>query len=543
MCRRLVLATAIGFAITTLSLAWASSSEEADPGPLFVDQGPGWTPEERASFYTRDQGSRLIPLSWLLALEEPAGDPFMRDDLRRYGYLPNPDEALNPHGLPVGFTVGLQDGEETVGMNCAACHVREISVDGTRYRIDGGPAITDFESFLRDLDLAVGETLKDPDAFAAFALRVGSTPDTELRARVDAWYEPFHEIIHRSLPEQLWGWGRLDAVSMIFNRLAGLDIGPEETNYIIAENIVPADAPTRYPFLWNASRQDRIQWPGFSANGNAQLGLSRNLGEVLGVFAIFRPVPDPTKPSGLDFLAVNSADFDGLFHLEDLVMKIGPPAWPWHVDEGLARQGADIYARECNSCHGIRPGTPRPPATDTWATPVQNVGTDTREWRVLGRTSKAGVLTGVVPPGGTVAVKAVDSTALLLTTANRSIRAQRFPDQDTGPDVVPETEPGSYESRVLQGIWAAAPYLHNGSVPSLAELLKPAAERISSFEIGTTYDPVNVGVAVKQPGPSSPLVTDDCTALDSGNSNCGHEYGTELSNGEKAALLEYMKTL
>ena len=101
----------------------------------------------------------------------------------------------------------------------------------------------------------------------------------------------------------------------------------------------------------------------------------------------------------------------------------------------------------------------------------------------------------------------------------------------------------AYEARVLEGIWAAAPYLHNGSVPTLAELLKPAAERVRSFKVGPAYDLVNVGLAVQQSKFDYTLETTDCSDRNSGNSRCGHEFGTSLSAEEKKALLEYLKTL
>src|SRR6202041_1794429 len=88
---------------------------------------------------------------------------------------------------------------------------------------------------------------------------------------------------------------------------------------------------------------------------------------------------------------------------------------------------------------------------------------------------------------------------------------------------------GSYESRVLHGIWATAPYLHNGSVPTLAELLKPAADRVKKFKIGPAYDIVNVGLAVEQTQFNFELETTDCSDLNSGNSRSGHEFGTQLS--------------
>ena len=89
----------------------------------------------------------------------------------------------------------------------------------------------------------------------------------------------------------------------------------------------------------------------------------------------------------------------------------------------------------------------------------------------------------------------------------------------------------------------AAPYLHNGSVPTLAELLKPAADRVKAFKIGQAYDTVNVGLAAEQTQFNYTLTTTDCSTLNSGNSLCGHEFGTQLRPDEKKALLEYLKTL
>lgn len=100
----------------------------------------------------------------------------------------------------------------------------------------------------------------------------------------------------------------------------------------------------------------------------------------------------------------------------------------------------------------------------------------------------------------------------------------------------------AYEARVLHGIWSAAPYLHNGSVPTLAELLKPAAKRVKAFKIGPQYDPDAVGLAVNQGVFSSDYQVGDCDGV-SGNGNCGHEYGTDLSPDDQRALLEFLKKL
>jgi cytochrome c553 len=565
--------------------AWAAG---ASAQPVQVDQGPAWTEAKRADFYTRDQGSEIMPLAWMRALKQPDGQPFLADGLDRYGYLPNPDGG---DGLPVGFTAAGPQGSEIVGMTCAACHTRQIEVDGTAYRIDGGPAISDFQSFLADLDAAVGAVAADEASFAPFAAAVlgpaGTPADVEaLRQAVDAWYERYHTLMERALPQQPWGPGRLDAVAMIFNRLTGLDIGPPPT-FLIPDNIQPADAPVRYPFLWNAAIQDLTQWPGFAKNGSDVLGLARNLGEVLGVFATFHPQKDNWHILRVDYTGRNSVNFDGLDRLEDLIRDLGPPKWPWAVDTALAAQGKAIFERPneaggCVGCHGIEPGVTRFPNQKTWKTPIQDVGTDSREYQILARTARTGVLDGARVPAVIPPLQATDTAFNVLTisvlgsiiqhyvpvaaTASADTEApgagqeslalppqlDELPGAFQAPTAAAqpaaagapgEEGPFRYESRVMEGIWATAPYLHNGSVPSLAELLKPTAERAASFKIGPNYDVANVGLATEQTKFDQVLVTTDCTERDSGNSRCGHEFGTTLPEAEKRALLEYLKTL
>src|SRR5262245_13953120 len=137
----------------TLALAAALVSAGShllaqSPPPSYVtmDQGASWTPSARRDFYSRDQGSRLIPLRWIAALKQASGQPFLADGLGRYGYLANGNGPVP--GLPVGFTVSTATGGPFLGMTCAACHTRQIEVGGSSYRIDGGPAIVDFQGLL-----------------------------------------------------------------------------------------------------------------------------------------------------------------------------------------------------------------------------------------------------------------------------------------------------------------------------------------------------------------------------------------------------------
>jgi hypothetical protein len=589
----------VAFLIRFAIVVAASSGIEAALGePIYVDQGPDWTSAERTDYYTRDQGSRLIGLAWLQALKGKDGQPFLSDGLSRYGFLPNPGNTAN---LPVGFHTTGPKGSQIVGATCAACHTRQLEVDGKAYRIDGGPAFADFQAFLSDLDKAVGDVTGSDAAFAAFAAAVfqPATPAAAdvaaLRQRVDAWYRRYHAFVAGTLPPVGWGPGRLDAVGIIFNRLAGTDVGPPPDR-LIPENMKFADAPVRYPFLWNSPMQNQTDWGGFVLNGNYVFALARNTGQAL-AFADFEP-----KRSSDSFSYANSINFDGLNRLEELVIKMGPPKWPreWPIDSKLADEGKKIYEKECGKgCHEKKEvHSLRDLFATTWETPVQNVGTDTRQFDALGRRVKTGALAGAGFPfvakrleeedyavhvmfsavtgtmlehlkhklfgGNGTSSSSSDGFGSSLTPKGQvasappqaspaPAKAATAPDsaQPVGQPASLTIEPGTllkrtlnkgeYEARVLEGIWAAAPYLHNGSVPTLAELLKPSAERRSEFRLGAKYDIENVGVAVTQDGPIRPVT--DCKDLNSGNSRCGHEYGTSLGESEKKALLEYLKTL
>jgi RoxA-like, cytochrome c-like len=534
--------------LTVAALAGAAlmvSAFAAGPAPVAVDQGSDWTPDKRNDFYTRYQGSRIIPLRWIDALKQPNGQPFMADSLARYGYLPN-----DPNKLPVDFTAFGNAGEEVIGMTCVACHTRQIEVNGTSYRIDGGPAIVDFQSFVSDLDTAVSTVLKDATAFADFARAVlgnkaTSPAEAALRQALSDWYYPHHKLVE-AFPSSPWGLGRIDAVGMIFNRVVGVDIGPPPS-HVIEANIEPLKAPVRYPFLWNVAKQDKTQWAGFVDNSNDLSRLGRNIGQVLGVFAVFHPTQNANHD--INYVAENSADLGGLLALEELMKRIAPPRWPWTLDTKLAEEGRLIFERKpveggCAECHGIRPSSLDP---QLWQTPIIQVDTDSQNLTLLRRKAKTGVLEGAgFDDGGPLLPE--DTALRVLNNAVIGTILQSPAPTRTARDEVTlrrtfRSSEGGYEARVLEGVWAAAPYLHNGSVPTLTELLKPAAERVSSFKVGSAYDPIAVGLAKEQTQFSTTLTTTDCSDRGSGNSRCGHEYGTTLSETEKKALLEYLKSL
>src|SRR5262249_50899034 len=98
------------------------------PQVVYPDQG--WTAADRETFYMTGQGSHMTPRAWFKALRQADADqPFMADQLKRYGYLRN-DSPKNVNDLPVGFVVETKSGQ--LGMTCAACHTNQLE-----YQKDG----------------------------------------------------------------------------------------------------------------------------------------------------------------------------------------------------------------------------------------------------------------------------------------------------------------------------------------------------------------------------------------------------------------------
>jgi hypothetical protein len=557
----------------------------AAPVVTYADQG--WTPADRDIFYTTGQGSLLMPYEWFKALRRlDVDEPFAADQLQRYGYLPNARSTRNPESLPVGFVIDRDATPAALGLTCAACHTSQLEYrkDGVLHalRLDGAPANADAQGFLADLTAAARATLREPDRFAAFAkavLGAGHSPAQAegLKTSFGDWVGPFGEFMDLSLPPSPWGPGRLDAFGMIFNRVTGRDLR-------IKRNFKVADAPVSYPFLWNASRQDRTQWNGGVPNGLFIQALARNTGEVFGVFAELKPVvkvPGTIFTPPLIEYGDNSANLAGLQTLEEQIVKLRPPPWPSELfgfNDTLARQGEALFNEHCLKCHSDKPSKL---VLGAWHTPVVAVGTDPKMVKNAERMVDPGILKGSLVPSPPIGLKLESqseaSDVLSVSVIGTLIDAitGRPPQQDgvwralrADADKIGELKPtellrihevvksklsglfrspapddsgAAYESRSLHGIWATAPYLHNGSVPNLWELLMPPSQRRSTFAVGSrVFDPKNVGYATDQsPFKNATFVADPANA--NGNGNGGHVYGTDLTEGERWAIIEYLK--
>lgn len=502
----------------------------------------GWTDADRNWFYTTSQGSRMIPWEWFMALEQPGGQALFRelDYLGGFAYLAPRTLRENPWGLPLGFVRHVDgDGRAHLGFNCTACHTREQMIAGKTLRIDGAPADANFLEFASALEKALEETTADDQRFARFAQRVLGTshPENlaaELRTELRQFTHSFSALLARSRPAQAYGYGRLDAFNILLNEIVGTGLG-------MPENYRTPDAPVSYPHLWGTPDQTWVQW-----NGASDDPLARNVGEVLGVFGELKITETAVQ---------TSAQVENLHLLEERIKLLRAPKWPvaWApIDAELAERGKVLYAQHCQSCHAAAPR--KLPANrhgrelvDVVLVPISAVGTDARAAAgFLTRTAKPGPLAAALSGPGEAKV------ALVLAGAVRRVLESEFRRQRLTPDQVlayrdkREPTPGlpshlddvpHYKAGSLPGIWATGPFLHNGSVPTLYDLLLPFDQRPVTFQVGAReFDPVRVGPRTDR-GPET-----FNTEVD-GNRRTGHEYGTSLEDPQRWQLVEYLKTL
>ncbi len=195
-----------------------------------------------------------------------------------------------------------------------------------------------------------------------------------------------------------------------------------------------------------------------------------------------------------------------------------PPPFPGPIDHDLADEGAEVYARACASCHGT-------------------YSSGTRDVRLLEHPNRLVAQDRM----GTDSVRWAAADAEALALLGRIGYGK----------VVEPHNGGGYVAPDLSGVWATAPYLHNGSVPTLWHLLH-ASERPERFQVGGhALDYERVGIA-GETGPdgvyrypegwrptSRPMIYD---TREPGRSNAGHAFET-LTAAERRAVLEYMKVL
>lgn len=588
-----ILLALIGLAVALYYVANPNLPTYQQPSDLhYLDQ---WGEEQRQTYYYTPQGTTVKGLryDWFSALEMPFGtEKFARlDYLARFGFLTDPKQqpsALNPGNLPVGFTrhQDSESGEHFLDISCAACHTGELRYKGQAVRIDGGAALHSLAStvptlrgggFGQALGMSMAFTYYNPLKFRRFAQEVLGDQYPQGR---DQLREDFKQVLdrllatafndwHRGLYPTEEGFGRTDAFGRIANTVFGDAL--DDANYRVA------NAPVSYPQLWDIWKFDWVQW-----NGSAMQPMARNVGEALGVGASLHLLDEHGKGVAEADRYASSVRLHDLYTLEETLKRLQPPKWPeavfGKVDLPLASRGKALYTENCAYCHAPDPkprdqrlAPSRDPEWKMRVVPISIVGTDPTtadniadhrfDISRLGWTKAELSKLDVRLYGASlneVDFKSISSAkGLAYITAYVENRA--YQDAGIGPRQRKEMdgyglpigvqEKRGYKARPLDGIWATPPFLHNGSVPNLFELLSPVYERQAQFWVGNfEFDPVRVGYRSDK-FPGGFLLDTRVT----GNGNGGHEFrdgcrqegviGRALSPDERLALIEYLKVL
>jgi mono/diheme cytochrome c family protein len=446
--------------------------------------------------------------------------------------------------LPVGLSMRRVQGIDRVYFTCSVCHtgtVREAE-GATRRIVLGMPANTlnfgGIAEFLRrtahDPQFNADRMMSTIDGLAALRRRDyrGRGPNRPAEfGVVDTWLfrrwgvalvrDQLLDLMHKLsfIDFTTWGPGRVDT------------FGPPKALLGFRMDTAPAHeraGVSDFPSVWYQKPRKGmfLHWDGNNCSVD-----ERNLSAGFGTGA---------TPSTLDR--------GSLLRIADYLWDTAkPPSFPKErIDTALAREGEAVYRQYCWSCHGS--GTvPFRAAGDGShvgeVTPIDQIGTDrsrldsyTRELAQAQSTLYAG------HPADEPACQEYVERVCRPDQSDAEYRALRdrcYPSRFTH-----FRKTGGYANQPLDGLWLRAPYLHNGSVPSLRALLEPADRRPAVFYIGyDVYDFDNVGFV--STGPAAERSGWRFDTQVQGNGNGGHEgaaYGTQLPPHLKAALIEYLKT-
>lgn len=384
--------------------------------------------------------------------------------------------------LPIGFTRKVV-GFPRVANNCAVCHTASYRASESENPtfVAAGPGHTmDVQGYFRFLTRAAADPrFNGPNIMREIEL-VYDLP------WIDAMLYRFAiiPVVKKRLLEQqeLFRWmehPELPAWSR------GRDDPMNLTKYFMLR--LPEDGtfgPADMPSIWNLDKYQKgmtMNWDGATYDPRSVI-----VDSALGIVV---------KPQD---------DFeDHMQWLESYLRALPPPKYPFPIDQALADAGKPLFEAHCAGCHASeRTGKP---------VLIKDIGTDAN--RLESWNKEAAV------------------------AANRTVNELGV--KRTG--MVEETLVG-YIAVHLDGVWLRAPYLHNGSVPTLRDMLTPPDQRPTLFYRGyDLYDPVNVGFVTQGPQAERGGVRFD--TAERANGNQGHDFGTQLEDREKDALIEYLKTL
>ena len=391
---------------------------------------------------------------------------------------------------PIGTSI-RENPIPLLGLNCASCHtgtIRDVA-DATPRFVLGMPAHQlDAQSYLRFL-FAIGQ---DPRFNADTLLAAVHADNPRFSWLEDQFYR--YVVIPQTRDALIargksFSWmdarpnflpGRVDTFNPYKQRLQER-FGASSGFDMSADKTI---GTAKLPSLWDQRPREGmwLHW-----DGNNDSVDERNKSATLGAGA-----------------TEQSLDEGSLARIHDWIADLQPPAFPRdRINTEKAQAGSRIWDSQCASCHAFGG------ASTGQVTPISEVGTDP---------SRLDSFTAQLVQG--------------MTNFGKGYPWQFSHFRKTD----------GYANMPLDGIWLRSPYLHNGSVPTLRDLLNPPSERPKVFYTGyDEYDYDNVGLVTT--GPEAERYGEKFDTSVPGNGNGGHLYGTTLSQADKDALLEYMKTL
>ncbi|MEO8592951.1 MAG: cytochrome c [Candidatus Solibacter sp.] len=407
-------------------------------------------------------------------------------------YLPKrPGEGYARFGLifegpaskrPIGTS--LRNSQvELVGLNCAVCHTGTLrDAPGAPVRIiPGMPSHQfDLQSYQRFLFSCFGDSRFNSDRIMS-AIRQKFPELSWFTRTFYSWI-----VIPRTQKEA----AAVKASFAYFDSRPPSGPGRVDTfsSYKVMfgldmqrdTSVGTADLPS----LWNQRVREGL-WLHWDGNNN--LVTERNKSAAIGAGA-----------------SEDSLDLESMKRVEDWILDLKPPPFPSErIDSKRALAGRLLFEQHCAECHalnGKRVGQ---------TVPIDEIGTDPERLNSFTK-------------------ELADKMNTLGT--GKPWRFSHF------------RKTNGYSSMPLDGVWLRAPYLHNGSVPTLRDLLKPAGERPAVFRRGyDVYDYEAAGFVSSGPEAEREGFRFDTSVR--GNGRQGHEYGTRLTPAEKLNLIEYLKTL
>jgi hypothetical protein len=509
-------------AIGGAAISFAAVSEQTTTAKIDPAQIPKWSADDLDFFLHGSMSTEVVPERVLRVFIKIYPDLFPASDLAYLGLIPDPK-----FGWPIGFSrkaeVKHLGNLSAVGINCASCHVAQITSSAGKepLRILGVTSHFNVEAFFGSVLISTFKTSEPGNMklflnayFANPALDAAwETQQAQITERMAA--DPFgakdvapgelHPIASTELElaKDAAGLPELahSMLKLFHNMRAALHV-PDQP----PDKVPPASgpgrndafgllsaallnrpqpyAPIKFGLVWNVDHRTWVHW-----DGNTKSPIARNLLASLGLGA-----PLHGKRGDLDFAMVKRQT--------DLSESIRPPKYSFAIDRAAAKRGAAHFESKCASCHGG-------PENDKRLYSIAEVGTDPHRAELFTEKQAEGFnkflaeleAVGYEPP-------------------------KEFGVRSTG----------KYWAATLSGVWARSPYLHNGSVRTMQDLLTAPAQRAKTFHRGSQeYDASQMGYT-----DAGAYVFD---TAGEGNSNAGHDYGTKLSAEEKRELIEYLKTL